>query len=616
MCGIAGYIGSENIHEDNIRRTLALMKNRGPDFQDYLSFHEGDVGVTLLHSRLSIIDLDRRAHQPMTIGGVTIIYNGEIYNYLELRKELEERGVRFTTSSDTEVLLRGYLEYGREFQRKMEGMWAFAVYDRRTGELLLSRDRFAEKPLYYMKSKSGVFFASETKFIRSLSGAPLAVNRRHLLRYLVNGYKALYKTEDTFFEAVAELPFASNMTLDGAGRMQLSRYWSPQYSEQRMTLDEAIEGTRHWLTESVRLRLRADVPLAFCLSGGIDSASLASIAAKTFGYRVATFSIIDSDERYNEEENIRATIDNLGCEHTLIEVSRDHFLPRLRDLIAYHDAPLSTISYYVHAFLSEAIARGGFKVAVSGTAADELFTGYYDHFNLHLYEMRHHPDLNRRRKEWETHIAPIVRNPFLQNPLLYFDHPSIRDHIYLDNDIFAGCLVENFAEAFTEECYAGSLLRNRMLNELFHESIPVILHEDDLNSMYHSIENRSPFLDSRLFAFAYSIPAEHLISDGYGKYVLREAVKGILNEKVRTDRKKVGFNASIHSLIDFDAPDIRAFLLEDAPVFEIIRKERIEEIMKVKPMSNSYSKFMFNFINVKLFLDAARDGQPHNVPGA
>jgi asparagine synthase (glutamine-hydrolysing) len=206
-------------------------------------------------------------------------------------------------------------------------------------------------------------------------------------------------------------------------------------------------------------------------------------------------------------------------------------------------------------------------------------------------------------KAWDTHISPIVRNPYLQNPRLYFENPHARDHIYLNNDVFAECLTDSFKEEFAETSYVPSLLRNRMLNELFHESIPVILHEDDLNSMYYSIENRSPYLDTRLFDFAYSIPTPFLIRDGYGKYILREALRGILNEKVRTDRKKVGFNASIHSLVDFDDPATREYLMSDAPVFDLIKKNHIEKIMKMKPMPNSYSKFMFNFINCKIFME-------------
>ena len=178
------------------------MRNRGPDFQDYREHRHGDTFIYLLHSRLSIIDLDARSHQPFTIDDCTIIYNGEIYNYVELRKDLEKRGVAFKTTSDTEVLLQYYLNYGESCVDYFEGMWSFVIYDRTKKTLFLSRDRFAEKPLYYSKADDGFYFGSEIKFIAALSGHSLTANVSHLLRYLVNGYKSLYKTEETFFEEI------------------------------------------------------------------------------------------------------------------------------------------------------------------------------------------------------------------------------------------------------------------------------------------------------------------------------------------------------------------------------------------------------------------------------
>jgi asparagine synthase (glutamine-hydrolysing) len=358
------------------------------------------------------------------------------------------------------------------------------------------------------------------------------------------------------------------------------------------------------LFDAIKIRLRADVPLAFCLSGGIDSSAIVSIASKCHDYDVATFSIIDTDERYNERDNMQATIDALGCKHTLIDIDREGFIERLTKLIEYHDAPIYTISYYIHSILSESISEQGYKVVCSGTGADELVTGYYDHFNLYLYEMRHHCDYQKYLHDWQQNTGKFVRNPYLQNPRLYFDNSEFRDHLYLNNDVFRQFLKIDFNEEFFEEDYDRSLLRNRMLNELFHEVIPVVLHEDDLNSMMYSIENRSPYLDSRLFDFAYSIPVEYLVQDGYAKFILREAVKGILNEKVRMDRRKVGFNASINSLFDFAKKENRELLLDDSKVSAIIDRNRIEQLLQQEgPLPNSQSKFLFNLINAKIFLE-------------
>lgn len=605
MCGIAGYIGYSPQYKERVANTLSLMRNRGPDDQSYWSCEDGHLQVGLLHSRLSIIDLNERSNQPFTLDECTLVFNGEIYNYLELRAELEGRGIRFTTTSDTEVLLHSYLEYGEECVRHFEGMWAFAIYDRRAGKLFLSRDRFAEKPLYLLTTADGLYFGSEVKFLRALSGCPLTVNRRQVLRYLVNGYKSLYKQDETFFEEVQEVRFATNVTIGPNLVPRFVRYWQPTCTPRQMSLNEAIDGFRHSLMESVKIRLRADVPLAFCLSGGVDSSALVSIAAKVFNYDVATFSIIDSDERYNEYDNIKATIDDTGCKHTLIEIPQAETFTRLARLVQYHDAPVYTISYYIHAFLSEAISRAGYRVAFSGTSADEMVTGYYDHFNLHLYEMRNRPDYLQYLQDWKDGIGKVVRNPYLQQPELFLEQPDFRDHIYLNRDIFRDFLCVEFDEAFFEVDFGTcSLLHKRMLNELFYEATPVILHEDDLNSMCYSVENRSPYLDTRLFQFAYSIPPEFLIRNGYGKFILREAVKGILNDKVRLDRQKKGFNASIHSLIDLGDPQAREFLLADGPIFELLDRQKIANFLNHDgSMPNSFSKFLFSFLSAKLFLE-------------
>ncbi|RMF85021.1 MAG: asparagine synthase, partial [Planctomycetota bacterium] len=360
---------------------------------------------------------------------------------------------------------------------------------------------------------------------------------------------------------------------------------------------------RERLVESVELRMRSDVPVAFCLSGGVDSGALASIAAKRLRRRIATFSIIDGDKRYDESDNIRRTVADLECENVAIEIPRRGALDRLRRLVEYHDAPVYTLSYYVHALLCEAIAERGYRVVISGVGADELFTGYYDHFNLHLYEMRDRPGFADAEAAWTRHVRPLVRNPHLQNPRLYFDDPAFRGHIYLNRDLFADMLCAGFDEPFTEQRYCDSLLRNRMLNELLHETIPPILHEDDLNAMRCSLENRSPYLDTRLCELACAIPPEHLIRDGRAKAVLREAVAGWLNDEVRLDRRKVGFNAALRSVIDIDDPETRACLLDDGPIFEMVERERIASLLVEREIPNSVSKFLFAFVGARIFLD-------------
>lgn len=611
MCGIAGYIGKSSIDKPRIFQTLDLMKNRGPDHRDYMAMEENSMHILLLHARLSIIDGDERSNQPFTIGDYTLIFNGEIYNYKELRDYLKKEGVKFRTESDTEVLLQSYISHGEKCVNDFEGMWSFAIYDRKEKKLFLSRDRFREKPLYLYETSEGIFFASEVKFLRSLAGVNFSVNLTHAFRYLTNGYKSLYKTDDTFFHGIRELSFASSLVVDHNLQCVSYKYWSPTYNPKEIVLEKAVEGFRHHLLESIRIRLRSDVPIAFCLSGGIDSSAIASIAAKHFGYDVAAFSIIDSDERYNEYDNIQATVADLHCSSTMLDIPQNGAFERLERLVRYHDAPLATITFFIHSLLSEAISRSGYRVAVSGLGADEMVSGYYDHYILHLYEMRNHPNYQDYLSSWRKHVSHFVRNPHLKNPELYFDRPNFRDHIYLNNDFFAGFLKTDFREDFVETYYCNSLLRNRMMNELFNEAVPVSLHDDDLNSMFYSVENRSPYLDSRLFDFAYSIPNEYLIRDGYNKYILREAVRGILNDTVRLNRRKQGFNAAINSLFDFSKKTNVDYALSDGIIFEYVDRNKIAELITKMPMPNSFSKFLFNFLNLKIFLDI--NSQPNRA---
>ena len=602
MCGIAGYIGFKPLSETSVKSCLSTMERRGPDAQRFVLGKLGNTHYALLHSRLSIIDLDPRSHQPYVFDDCTLVFNGEIYNYIELRKELIAKGYEFQTDSDTEVLIKAYRCFGKECVHHFEGMWAFALLDNRSNELLLSRDRFAEKPLYYLIQDQQLFFASEIKQIEALKGQKLNPNMQQAYRYLVNGHKTLNKYGEHFYEDVEEVDFGQTIVIDSNLSIQKIKYWKPAYNPVPMDEGEAINRIQKALIRSVELRMRADVPLAFCLSGGVDSSAMASIAVKSLNQDIQTFSIIDRDPRYNELDNIQSTVNDLGCKHELIELSPDFdYLGQLEKLVAYHDAPVATISYLVHSRLISAMSDNGFKVSISGTGADELFTGYYDHFLLQMHGLKDEERLDRINY-WNEYPAKAVRNPFLQDPMRFVLEPEFRDHIFLNNDEFSSYLKHDFSEAFTEVDYTSDLLRNRMLNELYHEVVRVILKEDDLNSMYYSIENRSPFLDANLFKTAFSIPSNLLIQKGFNKYLLRESLKGILNDKVRLCREKKGFNASLNSVVNFENPAHRDYILDDSRIYDWVDKGKIEKLMKQKEFPNSYKKFFFNFLNLKIWL--------------
>jgi len=379
------------------------------------------------------------------------------------------------------------------------------------------------------------------------------------------------------------------------------KYWNPLIKQNKnLSYKEACEGVNFYLKKSLKIRLRSDVPIAFCLSGGVDSSLLTSIAVKEFNVKATTYSIIDKDKRYNEEKNILATIKDLKCKNNLIYLNYKDTLSNLKKLVQYHESPISTISYLAHSFLSKKISKDKFKVAISGAGADELFTGYYHHHLLYLKILKNSKVFKNKFIEWKKYVLPFVRNPNLRSIKLLHKNNNYEDINFIKN------FVMNNVKKNKEFFFSGTdILRNKMLNELFYEVIPVILHHDDLNSMYYSIENRNPFLDKDLFEFANSIPSLFLINNGYQKSVLRDSFKNVLNDKVRLDRQKKGFNASINTVINFKDPKIKSFFFDkDSEINDFVNMKKIKKEIN-NNNTNQFSKFLFSILNTKIFLDGA-----------
>ena len=609
MCGISGYISKTNlVAENGIKHTLELMKKRGPDSQNFYLNSDGSKQLALLHSRLNIIDLNERANQPFFDEHFVIVFNGEIYNYLEIKTKLEKKNYKFKTSSDTEVLLKSFQEYGEKCVDHFIGMWAFAIWDIKKKKLFLSRDPFGEKPLYYFLNESGFFFGSEIKFIKSLCKKKFEINKDQIHKNLFLGYKSLNKSNDTFYKDIVLLENSSNLLINFNLNLDKKRYWQPKLNVNHdMKVSDAISGVKEKLIKSLDLRMRSDVPIAFCLSGGVDSSLLASHAQKTLNKNISTFSIIDEDPRYDESKNINHIINDLRCKHELIKINNDEdlFFNRLKVLTDYHDGPIATLSYYIHSFLSENISKKNYKVAISGTGADELFTGYYDHFLLHFQTINNTEYLDPSLKAWEKFILPKIRNPYLQNSKLYIDDPENRDLVFEKNLDVSKYSINNFDQNFEEKNYCDELLRKRMMNELFNEVVPVILKHDDLNSMYHSIENRSPYLDRDLLEFALTIPPHLLISEGFQKKILRDSGKGILCDEVRLSKEKKGFNASINSIVNLKNPEVLKFIFDErSPIAEYVDVKKVKDNLKIEMIPNHISKLIFSIISTKFFLES------------
>ena len=508
------------------------------------------------------------------------------------------------------VLARLLEEHGIKCLEWLEGMWAFAYLDLRREEFYLSRDRFGEKPLYYVNDSDGtLFFASEPKAIWSLSGKRPSLNYSHVKRYMVNGYKSLYKSGDTFYNGLKEVKRACNLRLDLRGGQSEDVYWKVDYAIQDNSLDygDVIRDVRSCLKDSLDIRLRSDVPIAFCLSGGVDSTSLVALAKDLGNTDINTFTVVNSDQRYEEYDMISLFLKNVNVKNTQIEIVREGFLKNLKSLIRYHDAPVYTMSQYLQWTMMKEISLSDCKVTISGIGADEIFSGYYDHHSFYLSYLRatDNQRYENALQDWLDGPGKYVRNPKLQDPSYFNSKPMSREHIYLDADKFADRIVGGFSENFTEEIFCGVLMRNRMANELFYEAVPVLLHDEDRNAMSVSLENRSPYLDKRLVEYMARVPTEYLVRDGLAKSILRDAVGDLVPSDIVRNKRKVGFNVPIEDLLDLGSDEMNEMLDTASPMDNIVRRDTIKSLIEGAEgrLSNEESKYIFNYLSSRFFIE-------------
>ncbi len=609
MCGIAGAITRYPIPDSNVKRCLKSLYHRGPDNASFTRYQNvSDWNILQIHTRLSIIDLDPRSNQPMKIGNGSLVFNGEIYNYLELKsKFFSSRKLR--TKSDTEILGLMLSEYGSDAFQKLEGMWSFSWFDFLNERLTLCRDGFGKKPLYfYLLSDGGMLFGSQPQAIFDLLGYSLPINRRHIERFLVNGYKSIFKTEQTFFSGLNQLP--AGCYLSWTSKTFANIYQWDKYSfgmvDDSINFNDAVSGTRSRLIKSLELRLRSDVPLAFMLSGGIDSNALIFLAKKYFNLDISAFTIINDDQRYEESDMVNLAIRQLNINHFPVKVCHLGIINDMRELIKLRGSPIFTISQFAQTLLMKEISNQGFKVTLSGIGADEIFSGYYDHHNAYLRDMyfKDKSLFEESRENWSKTAGKYVRNEYLKDPDYFIKKPFSRDHIYFDSTLYSSYLISGFYEPFEEKYFCNDLLRNRMANEITYEAVPPLVHEEDLNSMSYSVENRCPYLDNELLKWANKIPTKFLIRDGLAKAILRHAVKDLVPNKIIMNPRKVGFNVPIDSFLDLENKKNTVLLNENSPIYNIVNYDKVLPLLTPKKKrSNTESKFIFNMLSSNLFLE-------------
>jgi asparagine synthase (glutamine-hydrolysing) len=607
MCGIAGYVGEKKISKLIIDKCLNSLVERGPDNQKAIQQIKDNKKILLLHSRLSIIDLNKRSNQPFSKHGLKLIFNGEIYNFISIRDDLKKKGHKFKTNSDTEVVITGFYEYGVKIFKLLKGMWSLAIWNSKSNELLLSRDRFGEKPLYYYHDKKNFYFGSQIKQIILLSNQKLKVNEKQIINYLALGYRSLEKYNMTFFKNIKKVPNASYLKFN-LKKIIIKKYWMLKFKpDYNLSKKDITEKVREKVTEAVKRTTTSDVPLSITLSGGIDSNIILSIIKKIVKKEVHSFSIVDRDKRYDESLAINKTnkiINHLNTKLYLKKIKFNSFISKIEDIIEYNSMPMYTITSYVSNALHRLIKKKGFKVSISGIGADELFAGYYDHGLYFLASQKKNKEFKKHYYFWKKNIRKFIRNPYLRNVNIFLKNNYYSQHIFNGDKNILSLLNKKNYSLFVDHFFCKDILRNRMLNELFYETIPPILNEDDQNQMFSSVENRSPFLDVDLVEFANTIPSKFLINEGFGKSLLRDAFSFIVPKHIIQNKIKTGFNASIDSIFYRKSKLFNNYFLDkNLLIYNYIDYNKIQNFLKKKTLSNSESMFIFRIINCNIFLE-------------
>lgn len=534
------------------------LRHRGPD---KLSQALPQPGVGLAHARLRVIDLSDAADQPMSDehGTLWLCFNGEIYNFLELREELTLRGFHFRTRSDTEVILRAYQAWGADAIARLDGMFALSLWDSRRRELLLARDRTGKKPLYYRSDGRCIAFASEIKALLVHPHIPKQVSEEALGELLTSGCPP---AGGTCYREIRQLPPATLLSLHaGEEDPKPRRYWSlPAARPQQLSDGEAVEQLRELLTGAVRRRLIADVPLGAFLSGGLDSSVVTAVMSKLSGREpIRTFSIrFEGDERYNETRFADVVAARFGTKHTVFTVNANSFA-LLERLVWHHDQPFGDSSAVPVYLLSQQV-RSHVTVALTGDGGDELFAGY-DRFAASLIAER----LPRPVRAVASGLACLLPAGSSQKSswtrirrFLLSAHLPLAQRLRAWTRYFpdAGAILRpEFLRAegvpsetpTDERTGQGVSPLQQVLRLNFHDYLPNDLNVKlDRCSMAHGLEARSPFLDTRLIEWSFSLPDRFKLRGGVSKWILRQAFRDELPPEILA-RKKMGFGVPLET---------------------------------------------------------------------
>jgi asparagine synthase (glutamine-hydrolysing) len=572
MCGIAGIVGFDRttINSQLLTSLSDTLSDRGPDDVGFLGWSgttpvqvsrhpeavEGN-RLNLVHRRLSILDVTPSGWQPMATpdGLYYITFNGEIYNYLELQIQLKALGHQFRSHCDTEVLLAAYAQWGVKAFTDLVGMFAFAILDTKERKLVLARDYFGIKPLYYTYYRDGLAFASEIKALLNLPGVNRQVNPQRLYDYLRSG-RTDYGSQ-TLFADIVQLPAAHylEISLDNPRQTQLVQYWQLDLNQRlELSFQEATEQLRELFLDNIRLHLRSDVPVGAALSGGIDSSAIAMAMYYLQGknLQLHTFSYIADDPTLSEEKWVDLVGQEAGAFVHKVQPQPDELVADLEHLIHLQDEPFGSTSIYAQYRVFHKAKEVGIKVMLDGQGADELLGGYRPYVAARLASLLSQGQWKKATQFWQKasqlpdtgKLSLLVRAgglllpPNLQGSARRLvgkeDIPSWLNSNWLSKN---GAIPKHPGQRSSPE-----VLREELYQALVATSLPMLLRYEDRNSMAHSIESRVPFLTPALVNFVFSLPEEFIInSGGTSKAIFRQAMRGIVPDAILNRRDKIGF---------------------------------------------------------------------------
>lgn len=616
MCGIIGFVANSNkeISESSLKKMADTINYRGPDDEGYLISDYNGFRFGLAQKRLSIIDLSPLGHQPMNFENLSIIFNGEIYNFSEIKQELELSGYTFISKSDTEVILKAFHKWGTECINKFNGMFAIAIFDKKNGELYLIRDRMGVKPLYYYYDGCNLVFASELKPIMAYPYFNKEINKNIIYSYLYHGYIA---APDTIFKSTYKL-LPGHYLKWNCGNIHLKKYWSLKdiYISSKIiekTEEQYLNELDELLISSVKYRMIADVPIGCFLSGGIDSSLVAAVMQKLSPDPIKTFTIGFHEKEYNEADHAKKVSEYLKTDHHEIYLPVKETEKLIHEIPMFYDEPFADSSQIPMMLVSK-LAKKNVTVTLSGDAGDELFCGYtrYDEDLKYRKFSLASNLLNKISKFCDLKKILKMINPKLLKIYYFNDDNSIINSGYLYSKNYINKLINGCDFNYSEKYF--DLLKKKENIQILHmiQDMEIYLPDDiltkvDRATMSATIESRNPLLDYRIIKYSFTIPHNLKYNMGEKKYLLKKLAYKYIPKKM-LERSKKGFAIPVYSWLHNDLHYLVDKYLEKSyikkqDIFNVDNVVKFKESFEKEKNSGFFSWRMFNLIVFQMWYD-------------